>query len=282
MNIWQTFLVEPLANGLVVFYKYLGQNMGVAIILFSLFLRFVLNPLTKPYMESMKKMKDFAPELEKLKARHKDNKEMFAKAQADFYKQKGFNPGAGCLPYLLQIVILIALFNVFSKVLSANGDVLVNLNKLLYGPLKFSPETVINTKFLYLDITKPDVFNFPGLPLPIPGPILVIAALVQMLSAKMTTPFLEEEKKIAKKTKSQEDDMQVAMQSSAIYTFPLMTILVGVRFSSGLALYWLVFSFYQIVQQYYTSGWGGLTPWLRKINLLQSPKKNERRNKKGR
>ncbi|MEK7497803.1 MAG: YidC/Oxa1 family membrane protein insertase [Patescibacteria group bacterium] len=273
MNIWQIALVQPLANGLIIFYKFLGQNMGVAIILFSVFLRFVLNPLTKPYMDSMKKMKDFAPELEKLKVRHKDNKEMFAKAQADFYKQKGFNPGAGCLPYLLQIVILIALFNVFSSVLTANGEIVNKINTLLYEPLKFAQGTIINTKFLYLDVTKPDVFHIAGVPFPIPGPLLILSALIQMLSAKMTAPFVEKEKKIAKKTKGEEDDMQVAMQSSAIYTFPLMTILIGVSFSSGLALYWLVFSLYQMIQQYYSSGWGGLTPWLTKLNLLQSPKK---------
>ena len=272
LNIFQVILIQPLANGLILFYNYLGGNMGVAIILFSVFLRFVLNPLTQPYMDSMKKMKDLAPELEKLKARHKDNKEMLAKAQADFYKQRGVNPGAGCLPYILQIVILIALFNVFSSVLSANGDTLAKINALLYEPLKFAPDTVINTKFLYLDITKPDVFHIAGLPIPLPGPILILAALVQMLSAKMTMPFVEVEKKIAKKTKEKTDDMQVAMQSSAIYTFPLMTILVGVRFSSGLALYWLVFSLYQMVQQYISSGWGGLTPWLRKANLLKFTK----------
>jgi len=272
LDIFKIILIQPLANGLILFYKFLGQNMGVAIIAFSVFLRFVLNPLTKPYMDSMKKMKDLAPELEKIKARHKDNKEMLARAQADFYKQKGVNPGAGCLPYILQIIILIALFNVFSSVLSANGDTLTKINALLYAPLKFASDTVINTKFLYLDITKPDVFNIAGFPIPLPGPILILAALVQMLSAKMTTPFIEAEKKIAKKTKDQADDIQVAMQSSAIYTFPLMTILVGVRFSSGLALYWLVFSLYQMVQQYYSSGWGGLTPWLRKLNLLKFTK----------
>ena len=63
--------------------------------------------------------------------------------------------------------------------------------------------------------------------------------------------------------------MAVAMQSSMVYTFPLMTIFFGVKFPSGLALYWLLFSVFQMFQQYKSSGWGGLTPLLNKLRLLK-------------
>src|SRR4030065_2451800 len=99
MNIFTTILIQPLANGLIVFYKIMGGNMGLAIIGFSIFLKFILSPLTKPYMESMKKMKDVAPLLNKLKKKHSGDKVKLAQAQAELYKQKGVNPGAGCLPY---------------------------------------------------------------------------------------------------------------------------------------------------------------------------------------
>src|SRR3972149_2463695 len=120
MNIFSILITQPLANGLVVFYNILGANMGLAIIGFSLALRFALTPLTKGYVESMKKMKDAAPQLEKLKIKYKGNREGLMKAQAEFYRQKGINPGAGCLPYVFQIVILIALFQVFIRALSGN------------------------------------------------------------------------------------------------------------------------------------------------------------------
>src|SRR4030065_1481337 len=97
MNIFSTLLVQPLANGLIAFYKLLGGNMGLAIIGFSLFLRVILSPLTKPYMQSMKRMKDLAPRLEKLKAKYKDDKKGMALPQADLYKKEKINPGAGCL-----------------------------------------------------------------------------------------------------------------------------------------------------------------------------------------
>jgi YidC/Oxa1 family membrane protein insertase len=280
MNIFTTLLIQPLANGLIVAYRLLGDNMGLAILGFGLFLRVVLNPLTKPYMESMKKMKDFAPQLEKLKKKHKGDKVKLAQAQSEFYKQKGINPGAGCLPYLLQIVVLIAFFNVFSRVLTPNGDIVARFNELLYEPLKFGAQEIINTKFLYLDVTQPDVINIPSLPFPLPGPILLMAAIVQFLSAKIMAPYVKAEERVAEKTKEKADDIQAAMQKSMIYTFPLMTIVIGTRFSSGLALYWLLFSVYQAIQQYNSQGWGGLTPWIEKMGLLQSDagsKKNGRK-----
>ncbi|KKQ85589.1 MAG: putative membrane protein [Candidatus Woesebacteria bacterium GW2011_GWB1_38_8] len=269
MNIFVLVLTQPLTNGLILFYKVLAQNMGLAIIGFSLFLRFVLNPLTKPYMESMKKMKDLAPQLEKLKRKHTD-KVKLAQAQAGLYKQRGVNPSAGCLPYLLQIVVLIAFFNVFTKTLTPDGNPTERFNSLLYTPLKFSQGESINTKFLYLDITKPDTINLTGISFPIPGPILILAALVQFLSAKVMTPYTKKEESIAKKTPGASDDMQVAMQKSMIYTFPLFTLLIGIRFASGLALYWLVFSLTQMYQQVRTQGWGELTPWLTRFNLVKS------------
>ena len=85
----------------------------------------------------------------------------------------------------------------------------------------------------------------------------------------MMSPLVKEEEKIAKKTKGEADDMAVAMQSSMIYTFPLMTIFFGIKFPSGLALYWLLFSIFQMYQQYKSSGWGGLTPFIKRLGLLK-------------
>ncbi len=270
MNIFTTLLIQPLTNGLIFFYNMLWQNMGLAIIGFSLFLRFATNPLTKPYMASMKKIKEVEPQIKKLKLKYKGDQKGMMAAQTELYKQRGINPSAGCLPYILNIVIMIALFNVFTHVLSQNGDAMLKLNEILYTPLKFSENASLNTGFLYLDIRKPDIFNFNGIPFPIPGPFILLAGILQFLSAKMMAPFVKEEEKMAKKTKGEADDMAVAMQSSMIYTFPLMTIFFGIKFPSGLALYWLLFSIFQMYQQYKSTGWGGLTPLINKLGLVKS------------
>lgn len=265
---FNTILIQPLANGLILFYKILWQNMGLAIIAFSLFLRVILNPLTKPYMNSMAKIREFAPQIEKLKNKYKGDKMGFAKAQADFYKEKGINPGAGCLPYLLQIVVLIAFFNVFTQTLS-NGDPTLKFNELLYAPLKFAENVTLNTRFLYLDITKPDIFHLSFIPFALPGPILILATLVQLISSKAMQPLVEAEQDVAKKTKTKEDDLSVSLQQSMVYTFPLFTLVIGTRFASGLAIYWVVFSLSQLYQQVKTQGWGSMTPFLRKTKLIK-------------
>lgn len=149
-SIFTTLLTQPLANGLVIFYRLLGSNMGLAVIAFSIALRVILLPLTRPYMESMRKMKSYQKDIDKLKRRHKGDRTKFAKAQADFFKEKGINPSAGCLPYLLQIVVLIFLFRLFTAVFTGDGTVADHFNKFLYEPLKFTAEEQVNTKFFVL------------------------------------------------------------------------------------------------------------------------------------
>ena len=269
MNIFTTLITQPLANGLILFYNLLGHNLGFAILGFSIFLIFAMRPLTRPYMDSMKKVKEVQPLIEKLKKKYGGDKMGFSKAQAELYKQKGVNPAAGCLPYILQIVILIALFNVFTTVLSSDGGAMTKLNGLMYSPLKFSEGASLYTKFLYFDLTKPDSFRVPGIPFALPGAILVLATIAQFISVKITAPYISAEEKVAQKTKSSTDDMQVAMQSSMTYTFPLMTLIFGLNFPAGLALYWFVFSLVNAGQQVRASGWGSLTPFAKRIGIVK-------------
>ena len=268
-NIFTVSLTQPLTNGLVLFYRYLGQNLGIAILLFSLALIFLLRPLTKPYLQSMKKMRDMEPQLAKLRKKFGKDKMKMSQAQAELYKQNKINPAAGCIPYLLQFLVLIALFQVFTAALSGPNIASGKLNQLLYQPLKFPQGQTINTNFLYMDLSQPDILNrlIPGIPNFIPGIFLILATIAQFLSVKITTPFISAEEKMAKKTKTGTDDMQVAMQSSMTYTLPLMTLIFGLRFPSGLALYWLVFSVVNVWQQVSMSGWGSLPP---SVNLLKS------------
>ena len=116
-------------------------------------------------------------------------------------------------------------------------------------------------------MSKPDVFNIPGIPFALPGLLLILSTIAQFISAKVTAPYIAIEESAAKKTKSDTDDMQVSMQKSMTYMLPLMTLIFGLQFPSGLALYWLVFSVVSVWQQVSMSGWGSLTPV---VNLLKS------------
>ena len=218
------------------------------------------------------------PQLSKLRKKFGKDKMKMSQAQAELYKQNKINPMAGCLPYILQFVILIALFGVFTTTFPKNVDVAAitsDLNKRLYAPLQFSQGQTLNTKFLYLDISQPDklVRLIPIIPKGIsdyiPGIFVILATLGQFLSVKIMAPYLSEEEKIAKKSKGQADDMQVAMQGSMMYMLPLMTLWFGLQFQSGLALYWLVFSVVNVWQQVQMSGWGSLTPFIKRLNLIK-------------
>jgi YidC/Oxa1 family membrane protein insertase len=270
MNIFSIILTQPLANGLILFYNFFGHNLGVATILFSAFLFLITRPLSKPQMESMKKMKDIQPLVDKLKKKYGTDKMAFSKAQAELYKQKGINPGAGCIFQILQLVILITFYQVFATSLSNNTESIAKLNALLYTPLKIESQSTLNTGFLYLNISKPDLFNIPGIPFGLPGIFLILATVSQFLSIKITAPFVEGEKKVADSTKGGADNMQLAMSSSMMYTVPLMTLYFGYKFPSGLALYWLVFSLGTVWQQVAANGWGSLTPFIRRFGLLKS------------
>lgn len=267
MTSLEAIFIQPLLNALLVFYHLLFNDLGLAVISLTIFIRLILVPLTTPSLQVMQKMRDLAPELAKIKEKHKNDKTRQMQAQADFYKSRGINPAAGCLPQIIQLVILIALFQVFIRVLSSNGGITEKVNSLAYPPLQV--EGTVNTKFLYLDLSKPDTFKLPDIPFPIPGPFLLASALVQLLSSKMIAPAIVKQKKEALKTKGELDDVMASTQQQMVYLFPLITIFIGFNFASGLVLYWFIFSLFQVIQQYFVSGWGGLAPWVRRIGLVQ-------------
>jgi YidC/Oxa1 family membrane protein insertase len=253
-EIWHALLYQPLVNALIFLYQIFFNNLGLAIIGLTVLIRVVLIPLTLPSLKASQKMKELAPEIAKLKKKFKGDKQGFAKAQMALYKKHGANPAAGCLPQIVQLIVLIALFQAFRNVLSADGEMITRLNEVLYPSLQLASGTVINTKFLYLNLTKPDLIPLPGgflggLIPGIPGPFLLGAALVQFVSSKMMMPAVSAAEKQAKKTPGEADDMAAMMQKQMIYLFPIMTIFIGFSFASGLVLYWFTFSILMAVQQ---------------------------------
>lgn len=269
-TLWTTLLYQPLINGLIFLYQVLGQNLGLAIAALTVVIRAILIPFTNTSLKAAKKMQDLAPEIAKLKELHKGNKTAFASAQMELYKKHGANPAAGCLPQIIQLIVLIALYQSFNQTLTANGQTISKLNDLLYQPLKLAQNTHLNTKFLYLDLAKPDIIHFPvpssNLQLPIPGIFLVLAIVIQFLSSKMMMPAVKKAEQEAKKTSQESDDVMAATQEQMLYLFPLMTLFFGFSFPSGLVLYWFLFSLLSALQQYWINGWGGLQPW---VNLIK-------------
>lgn len=249
-NIWQLLLYQPILNALIFLYKVLFSNLGLAIIALTVLIRAVLSPIMNQQLRSAKKMQELSPELAKLKEKFKDDKQKLAQAQMELYKQNGVNPASGCLPQIVQLIILISLYQAFNLVIKPDGlEVVKKLNESLYTFNKLPEVAALNLNFLYLNLSKPDLFHIPNF-VGIPGFFVILATVFQFLSSKMMAPVVSKEQKLALKTESKTDDMAGSMQKQMLYMFPLMTLIFGYSMPSGVMLYWFVFSLFSFLQQF--------------------------------
>lgn len=219
---WDAFLVLPLQSVLVYLEGYLGP--GVAIIAFTVLSRAVLFPLTMAQTRSMQRMQALAPQLAALKTKYAKDRQKLNEETMALYKVAGVNPAAGCLPLLIQMPIMFALYGAISGAAS-------NENSDFAKP------------WLWLDaLSKPDVVNVFGVALPFILPIL--AAATQFVQQQMMT--------------QPTDDPAQRQQQQMMQFMPLMMLWIGTSVSSGLGLYWVTQNVVGIVQQYFTTGLGSL------------------------
>jgi len=241
------FITNFIYQPLLFLTRIFGGNLGLSIIALTVLIKVILLPLVIPTIKSAKKMQDLKPALDKLKAKHSD-KAKLQQAQLELYKQNGINPAAGCLPQIVQIIVLIALYQVFMKFLG-------------------QPEiegVQINFKFLYLNLNEFDPYYI----------MPVLAGVTQFVFSLMMQSGLESHvhnPKTGTEKKKEEDNLEMAasMQTQMVYMMPIMTTVISIKFDSGLVLYWVVSTLFSIVQQYYFSGWGGLIPFLKKIKIIK-------------
>lgn len=229
---WIEILKKPLFNSLVFLELYTG-NLGVAIILLTIVLKTLLVPLNIPQLKLAQKKNELDFELKALKEKYTDKSEL-AKAQMDLYKKHGVSPAGGCLPSIAFMVVLLALFRVFTELFEGSIDPSFYYSSILR-------DNSISHTFLYLDLFKKDPYYI----------LPVITGIAQFFASKQMMPKVTAAQKIAKKTESGMDDMATQMQSQMLYMFPIMTVFFTINFPSGLALYWFVSSLYTILQNWF-------------------------------
>lgn len=117
---WFTFLTYPLLLGMRWIY-FLIPNYGIAIILLSVIIKFMLYPLTKKSLESMRKMKELQPKMKEIQEKYEDDREKLNKELMEFYQEHNVNPIGGCLPMLLQLPIFIALYRMLEYTIELRG-----------------------------------------------------------------------------------------------------------------------------------------------------------------
>ncbi len=261
---WNAFLVHPLMVVSLLAFSFV-HDFGLAIILVTVAIRLLVYPLYRTQIRSQRAMQELGPAMNELKKKYGKDRQRFAEEQMKLYKERGVNPAAGCLPLVLQLPILFALYSALLQLgcgLGKGGNDCPGLTsdqaQSIYGIFSFLPNPIpvggtLDTTAHWLPwLTH-------GLQHPDPLFILpVMAGVAQLIASVMAMP--------AKPVASTDPNQK--MFQSMVYTFPIMTVVLGAQFPAGLTLYWIATTLFQIVQQYFVSGWGQLpkyAPFLRNI-----------------
>ena len=116
IELFNTVLTEPLFNLLVFLYNNIpGNDFGIAIILLTILIKLALLPLSHQAIKGQKALQDLQPKMEVIKKQYKNDKEGQAKAMMELYKAEKVNPLSSCLPLLIQLPFLLAVYQVLIK-----------------------------------------------------------------------------------------------------------------------------------------------------------------------
>ncbi len=225
-------IYRPLLNLLVFFHNIVpGHDIGVVIVLLTIFIRLLLAPSFHKSLKSQSAMNALQPKLNEVKEKYKNDKEGQAKAMMELYKEHKINPMSSCLPLLIQLPILIALYQVFRTALG--GHEIAGLYHFIKSP------GFIDPRFLGLiDLSKAGIQNGVWY---IPSMVLgVLAGVTQFWQSKLMMP----------KTSGQ-DATAKAMSLQTTYILPLLSVYIATKLPAGLPLYWVVTTLFAVGQQYY-------------------------------
>lgn len=224
-------LISPLVNMLLLFYGVLGHSFVLAIIVATILIRLITLPLTLPQQRNSRKMAELAPQLEELKKKHGNDRNKFAQAQMELYKENKINMFGGCLPLILQLVVMIAFYQALTGSLATNPLQLQQLSHRVLPAL--IPLIPIDPIFMIYDLGLPGILPAVEQNMsPIVGQLLVfiLPALVvatTYLSQKLMTP-------------PSGDPSQASMTRQMNIIMPMMFGLFALQFASGLSIYFIV------------------------------------------
>lgn len=231
MEIFNTILYQPIFNLLVWFYDVIpGQDIGLAIIALTVVIKLALFPFTAKGLKSQRALTAIQPKIEEVKNKYKDQKEEQAKAMMELYSKEKVSPFSSCLPLLIQLPILFALYRVMRDGLRSEG--LDQLYSWVANPGHIDPMF-----WGVLDLAVPSIF------------LAILAGGVQFWQAKMMTAN-QPPKNLQKKKGARDENLMATMNKQMVYFMPIMTVVIGASLPGGLALYWLVNNLMTVGQQY--------------------------------
>ena len=250
MNLFDTILVRPFVNVLIVIYSFVPfHDFGITIILLTLLIRAILWPLQAETMKNQKALNTLQPQIKKLNDKYKNDPQKLQAMTLELYKEKEVNPLSSCLPSLIQFPLMIALYYSIIKFSDHNFINLANQSagiwKYLYGwvgDLGFVKNSLtgsFNTTFLGIfDLgkkaiasTKPFVANKEII-------FAIIAAAAQYFQMRLMIP------------KDKKDNQSAQTMGMMSYLMPLMILYIGLVWPAALPLYWSVTTGVAFLQQW--------------------------------
>lgn len=228
-EIFNIIFYQPILNLLVFLYNIVpGHDIGLAIIIMTVIIKLILLPLSKQSINSQKSLQELQPRIDEIKKKYADNKEEQGRAMMQLYKQEKVNPFSSCLPLLIQLPFLWAVFMVFRDGLSGQSL------SLVYSFI-YQPEIINTTSLGFINLAKPNVI------------LAILAGLAQFWQAKMMITKRPE----VRSSGAKDEDMMAIMNKQMLYIMPALTVFIGLSFPGGLALYWLVTTLLTALQQLY-------------------------------
>lgn len=224
--LFNEILYRPLFNLVIFLYNILpGNDFGVAIIVLTILIRVIFFPLSIKTIRSQRVLSKLNPKMKEIKERLKNDSRAQSAAIVQLYKESKVNPLGGCLPLLIQIPILIALYRAFIA-----GFKPESLG-MLYGFIA-NPGTINRISMGFIDITSR-------------APLMaVIAGVAQFFQAKMASSSQD--------LKAQADNKEMAaINSQMLYFMPIMVIIIGWNLPAGLVLYWIITTLFSFLEQLY-------------------------------
>ena len=210
-------LIRPISKAVLWFFLTLHKvipNYGWIIVIFSIFIKILVHPLTKKSYESTSKMQQLRPLMDEIKAKYSSDQQRMNQEMMKLYKEQGFNPMGGCLPMILQMPIFFAIYAVIG-------------NNIEFRQAPFL--------FWVTDLSAPDVFMMLPASLPLYGdrisllPVLMAGSMFVQQYLTVTDP----------------------KQKMMIYLMPVIMLFIFNNIASGLVLYWFMFNVLSATHQYY-------------------------------
>jgi len=257
---WTTIVIQPFVNVLLLINS-LVHNFGVSIILFTILIRLLTHPLTVRQFKATKSMQNLQedPRYKKMQEKYKNDKERLAQEQMKLYKEHGVNPMGSCLPSIIQLPLILGLYQSVIRAMAASPYELFRLERIVYPWLNNAAKLLpLENQFLWMDLGQPERINVFGVAIPL---LAILVVITTYLQSKLIQPPSD----------GGNDQAAMMTKSMSIY-MPLLMGYMSYSLASGLALYFLASNIFGIVQYSLLgrSNWANILPFLKKKEEKES------------